>query len=237
MDSKECSSFPSELWEEILCRVPTKSLLRFKLTCKRWLALFQDKRFIYKHLTCLLEQIIRTNHMVKIINPVIEDCSSLSLPFEFQFKPEIHNMVHCDELLLCILESGLMAVWNPCLNKVRWIKSMVLSPVCCFYGIGYNGLCRDGYKILRFMNSVFTNSNAKIDIYELNSTSWKKLLMFLWIGMWFLLVEVCHSKETCIGLLKGIINPIFSSKVLTSLQKHLSFCALFPLSMLLHMIL
>ncbi|KAL1197446.1 F-box/WD-40 repeat-containing protein 1 [Cardamine amara subsp. amara] len=179
MDSKACSLFPFELWEEILCRVPTKSLLRFKLTCKRWRTLLQDKRFIYKHLTFLQEQIIRTNHMVKIINPVIQDYSSLSLPFEFQFKPEIHNMVHCDGLLLCILESGSIAVWNPCLNHVRWVKSMVSSPVCCFYGIGYNSLCRDGYKILRFMNSVFTNNNAKIDIYELNSNSWKTFTLSL----------------------------------------------------------
>lgn len=181
MDSKECSLLPSELCEEILCRVPTKSLIRLKLTCKRWLALFQDKRFIYKHLALLQEHIIRTNHMVKIINPVIGACSSLSLPNEFQVRGDIYTMVHCDGLLLCIFESGSMAVWNPCLNQVRWIKPLTSSYKGCCYGIGYDGLSRDNYKILKFVNGAFTKNEyantgsykPEVDIYEFKSNSWK----------------------------------------------------------------
>ncbi|CDY32429.1 BnaC03g42130D [Brassica napus] len=67
-------------------------------------------------------------------------------------------MIHCDGLLLCILESSAMAVWNPCLNQVRWIKPEITVDtlrhysINCFYGgIGYDGLSQDGgYKILRF---------------------------------------------------------------------------------------
>ncbi|CAN8287752.1 unnamed protein product [Cochlearia groenlandica] len=181
MDSKECSLFPFDLWEEILCRVPTKSLIRFKSTCKRWLHLFKDKRFIYKHLSLTQEHLIRINNSkVMFINPIISDasCSSLSLPNEFQGKPEIYTMIHCDGLLLCILESSAIAVWNPCLNQVRWIKPENSYPVCCFYGIGYNGLTRDGYKIMRFMNNVFSKNtgsyyNPKVDIYDFKSNSWK----------------------------------------------------------------
>ncbi|AEE76506.1 F-box and associated interaction domains-containing protein [Arabidopsis thaliana] len=182
MDSKECSLLPFELFEEILCRVPTKSLLRLKLTCKRWLALFNDKRFIYKHLALVREHIIRTNQMVKIINPVVGACSSFSLPNKFQVKGEIYTMVPCDGLLLCIFETGSMAVWNPCLNQVRWI--FLLNPSfrgCSCYGIGYDGLSRDSYKILRFVNGVFTKNEyantgsykPEVDIYELKSNSWK----------------------------------------------------------------
>ncbi|KAJ4897710.1 F-box/WD-40 repeat-containing protein 1 [Raphanus sativus] len=181
MDSNECSSLPLELCEEILCRVPTKSLIRFKLTCKRWFALFNDKRFINKHLALIEEHFIRINsdRKVTIISPMTRACSSFALPYEFQTKPDIYTMIHCDGLLLCILESSAMAVWNPCLNQVRWIKPESSYSINCFYGgIGYNGLSRDGgYKILRFGgNASFTNqyTNTMVDIYELRSNSWKK---------------------------------------------------------------
>ncbi|XP_010490001.2 PREDICTED: F-box/WD-40 repeat-containing protein 1-like [Camelina sativa] len=184
MDSKVCSLLPFELLEEILCKVPTKSLIRLKLTCKQWLALFKDKRFIYKHLALLQEHIIRTNHihMVRIINPVNGAISSLSLPHEFELKSEIHAMIHCDGLMLCILEVGPVALWNPCLQKVRWIKPLISSyPGCYIYGIGYDGLSRDGYKFLRFVNGVFTTneySNTGLDkpevyIYDFKLDSWK----------------------------------------------------------------
>ncbi|CAN6997609.1 unnamed protein product [Brassica oleracea var. botrytis] len=40
-------------------------------------------------------------------------------------------MIHYDGLLLCILESSAMAVWNPCLNQVRWIKPETELPMIC----------------------------------------------------------------------------------------------------------
>ncbi|CAA7037181.1 unnamed protein product [Microthlaspi erraticum] len=189
MDSKECSlMLPFELCEEILCRVPTKSLIRFKSTCKRWLALFKDKRFIYKHLALIQEQLVRINHYnFTIINPVLGVCSSLtSLPSEFHARPEIYTMIHCDGLFLCILQSSAMAVWNPCLRQVRWIKPEFSHRAYCSYGIGYDdGLSsRDsGYKIMRFVHSFSNKSeigslgpyNKEVDIYELNSNSWKTL--------------------------------------------------------------
>ncbi|KAG7578145.1 F-box associated interaction domain [Arabidopsis thaliana x Arabidopsis arenosa] len=118
--------------------------------------------------------------MVKIINPVIGACSSSSLPNEFQVRGRI--MAHCDGLLLCIVEPGSMAVWNPCLNQVRWIKPLTSSYRCryCCYGIGYDGLSRDNYKILRFVISVFIeNQYANTDIYEFKSNSWKTFKVFL----------------------------------------------------------
>lgn len=119
------SILTSRICEEILCRVPTKSLMRFKLACKRWLALFNDKRFVNKHLALVEEHVIRINsdRKVTIISPLTRACSSFSLPYEFQVTPDIYTMIHCDGLLLCILESSAMAVWNPCLNQVRWIKA------------------------------------------------------------------------------------------------------------------
>ncbi|XP_024012507.1 putative F-box protein At3g22710 [Eutrema salsugineum] len=43
------SDLSLDLVEEILSRVPTASLTRLRATCKRWNALFKDRRFIEKH--------------------------------------------------------------------------------------------------------------------------------------------------------------------------------------------
>ncbi|VVA98878.1 unnamed protein product [Arabis nemorensis] len=203
MDSKECSLLPFELCEEILCRVPTISLLRFKLTCKRWLELFKNKRFINKHLALIQEHFIRIDDpKVKIITPMTGACSFFSRPDEFRARPQIYTMIHCDGLLLCILESSAIAVWNPCLNQVRWIKPLSYHTACCFYGIGYDNLSRDGYKIMRFMNGVFTKNeyantgsyNPEVDIYEFNSNSWRTFRVSL----------DCHVVSRCRGVsLKG----------------------------------
>ncbi|CAG7882913.1 unnamed protein product, partial [Brassica rapa] len=198
MDSNECPSLPLELCEEILCRVPTKSLMRFKLACKRWLALFNDKRFVNKHLALVEEHFIRINsdRKVTIISPMTRACSSFPLPYEFQATPDIYTMIHCDGLLLCILESSAMAVWNPCLNQVRWIKPESSYSINCFYGgIGYDGLSQDGgYKILRFGDrDIFRNqytNTVVVDIYELKSNYWKKYKVSLdW-----------HVVKTCRGV-------------------------------------
>ncbi|ESQ47725.1 hypothetical protein EUTSA_v10022136mg [Eutrema salsugineum] len=137
MDSKEWSLLPFELCEEILCR----------LTCKRWLALFIDKRFINKH--------------VKIINPMSGACSSLSLPDEFQAKPQILAMIHCDRFII-----------NP---------ESTDHLINCFFGIGYNILSRDGYKIV----ILSSKHRYHYSIYKLNSNSWKSFKVSLdWHEVW-----------------------------------------------------
>ncbi|CAN6811677.1 unnamed protein product, partial [Brassica oleracea] len=242
LDSNECPPLPLELCEEILCRFPTKSLIRFKLTCKRWLALFIDKRFVNKHLALVEDHFIRINsdRKVTIISPMTR--SSFSLPYEFQATPDIYTMIHCDGLLLCILESSAMAVWNPCLNQVRWIKPEITVDtlrhysIDCFYGgIGYDGLSQDGgYKILRFGDRDILRNQYTITqwllIYTNSNPIPGKYIKFLWIGTWLKLVEECHSWETCIGLLNGI-KLATSSKVLISLPRHSSPWPLFPLTM------
>ncbi|KAG2241652.1 hypothetical protein Bca52824_090225 [Brassica carinata] len=49
---------PWELEENILSLIPTKSLARFRFVCKRWNALFNDKRFVNNHLSRARPQFI-----------------------------------------------------------------------------------------------------------------------------------------------------------------------------------
>ncbi|XP_010430646.1 PREDICTED: F-box/WD-40 repeat-containing protein 1-like [Camelina sativa] len=184
--SSEGSFIPPEIWEVIFGSVPAEALKRFKLTCRSWNALLKDKRFIYDHLEQVQEHIIRITDKVQIINPASNaDHSSLPLPNEFQGSGKLSDIVHCDGLLLCIFHHPKrLAVWNPCFNRVRWVtKPRKSYAVDDFYGIGYDGVSRDNYKILRIYNKDIFEDNGfptdkydpPVEIYDLKSNSWKTL--------------------------------------------------------------
>ncbi|XP_010424231.1 PREDICTED: F-box/WD-40 repeat-containing protein 1-like [Camelina sativa] len=180
--SSDGSLIPPEILESIFGSVPADDLKRFKLTCTEWNALFKDKRFIYDHLEQVKERIIRITDKVQIINPASnDDHSSLPLPNEFQGSGKLSNIVHCDGLLLCIFRHPKrLAVWNPCFNRVRWVtKPRKSYAVNDYYGIGYDGVSRDNYKILRFYNeNIFEDNRCPtgkydppVEIYDLKSNS------------------------------------------------------------------
>ncbi|KAL9306906.1 putative F-box domain-containing protein [Arabidopsis thaliana] len=50
------SNLPYDLIDEILSRVPTKSLIRLRSTCKRWNSLFDDHGFSKKHFDNAMKQ-------------------------------------------------------------------------------------------------------------------------------------------------------------------------------------
>ncbi|CAA7033132.1 unnamed protein product [Microthlaspi erraticum] len=167
-----------ELVEEILQRTPIKALFRFKSVSKQWYALFNDKRFFYKHLDHSKEGFMLSVHKsFKLFN--VEPKALLSLP-----KPdELHNcnMIHCDGLLLCSYakickdghETRKLAVWNPVLSRVIWIEPSSTYKTSDVFGFGYDNVSRDNYKILRIN---YKKAKApEIEIYEFKSKLWRSV--------------------------------------------------------------
>ncbi|CAH8337802.1 unnamed protein product [Eruca vesicaria subsp. sativa] len=186
MASSETPLLPIDIIEEIFCSIPIEYLTQFKLTCKQWHALLKDKRFIYKYLDLVQERFIRIDHTVQIINPVQGARSSSPIPEEFRNIPEISTTVHCDGLLLCRCEktrsrSCKLAVWNPFLKRIKWIKPMSFYSVNDFYGIGYSNVSRDEYKVLRIFHgeledderSVVGPCEPVIQIYDFKYNAWR----------------------------------------------------------------
>ncbi|CAA7013399.1 unnamed protein product [Microthlaspi erraticum] len=171
-------SLPLDLVEEeILHRTPIESLVRFKTTCQEWYALFNSKRFIYKHLHLSQKRSIRIfRDTFQIINPVTLDLLSLPLPAEFPHGSIF--IIHCDGLLLCSIvyekhgfgyeHHGLLAVWNPVLSsRVKLIEPMgAYRPYYDVFGFGYDN--DNKYKILRFEAIRGTG----YEMYDLNSNLW-----------------------------------------------------------------
>ncbi|CAL9214583.1 unnamed protein product, partial [Arabidopsis halleri] len=182
----------SDLVEEILSRVPARSLVRLKSTCKQWKTLITEPRFVNKHLShmrCREQQFTVFNNE-HIVSPLFgstisyvgidfnkpEKCG-MKLPFPIAFSPA-NNISHCDGLLLYVTKSMLL-VANPLLNQKRWIKcSQGFDHSMDVYGLGYIFNQSSGssdYKVVRFRCGVRIKDlyPSSVEVYAFKSDSWK----------------------------------------------------------------
>ncbi|KAJ4875695.1 F-box and associated interaction domains-containing protein [Raphanus sativus] len=171
--SKRSSLLPFELVEEILYRIPLRSLVRFKSICKQWYVLLNGKRFIYKHFDLSREQFIQLAHHNKSVNLFNLETQA---PSCLQGPPEIHRMIHCDGLLLCQCierDTSKLAVWNPVLRRFCWIERSLkfYLRLDIIHGFGYDNVSRGNYKIMRFN----VRKNSDMEIYECKSKVWRSI--------------------------------------------------------------
>ncbi|KAG7577643.1 F-box-like domain superfamily [Arabidopsis thaliana x Arabidopsis arenosa] len=175
---------PWELEEEILSRLPPRSLVRFRSVCKHWNSLFKDKRFVKKHLSRARPQFIILTESKKMYSIDIDmggtiEVRELSYDFHCQpMKTKFTTIMACDGLLFREFWKQGVAVWNPWLRQVGWIEYKDKYFHIC--GVGYDS-CRPekGYKILGYIICIRRVSDSlqegydKVAIYECASQALK----------------------------------------------------------------
>ncbi|ESQ52283.1 hypothetical protein EUTSA_v10017596mg [Eutrema salsugineum] len=170
MANKE--KLPWDLIEEILTRVPPKSLVRFKIVSKQWNALFIDKRFINKHKK-MFRFILRTRSKIYSvsINPKIE-VRELTLDIPGLDTHQIpKKLIDCNEFLLCRMDKGAV-IWNPWLRQTTWIKSEVNQPNLVFNALGYDN--NNGYKTLASYRKELDPATLTCwKTHDLSSDAWR----------------------------------------------------------------
>ncbi|KAF3587971.1 hypothetical protein F2Q69_00031350 [Brassica cretica] len=148
---------PWDLVIEILSRVPTTSLRRLRLTCKRWNALFKDQEFIEKHLDKAPKQC-----KVLMLSDSKVDSMNVNLN-------GIHDNVVDPQTHLRLV------VWNPCTGQIRWIPYSDRYKHGSQFALGYeNNKSCETYKILRYSLDL---DKQVVDhgIYDFESHLWKHL--------------------------------------------------------------
>lgn len=160
-----------DLVEEILSWVPSKSLKRFRCTCKQWETLISEPRFINKHLFNMRgreKQFTVFNDVTLASHSSGSTVSCVGIEFDELNEPRLNmrafeplqsssllvmNMYHCDGLLLYVMRSKLL-VLNPLLKQGRWIKYGKMDHSLDAYGLGYvssnRPSCDNDYKMVRF---------------------------------------------------------------------------------------
>ncbi|CAH8261529.1 unnamed protein product [Arabidopsis lyrata] len=181
----EWRSLPVELQEEILSRVPAKSLARLRSTSKRWNALLKSGRFAKIHsaiapaesLIIMLKDSrvylasVNLHGVHNNVSPSFELGSRLYLK-----DPHICNVFHCDGLLLmCTIKENRLEVWNPCSGETKLIKPrQSYYKESDLYALGYDNRssCKK-YKVLRpDLRSPF---HGEYEIYDFTNDSWRVL--------------------------------------------------------------
>ncbi|KAJ4903688.1 F-box protein [Raphanus sativus] len=158
---------PWELIEEILYRVPLKSLVRLSVVCKRWNIILDDKRFINNHKETFRFILATESKIYSVsIDPkiVVRELPLDTLGLEYQ-KPK--TLVDCDEFLICNMDKGAF-VWNP------WLKQSecIAHPSSRLEGICYNGSNRRS-EVSRYKTIWYSNKEWKIHDFAFGT--WKNV--------------------------------------------------------------
>ncbi|CAA7012907.1 unnamed protein product [Microthlaspi erraticum] len=191
----ERKSIHWDLVEEILSRVPVKSVARLRSTSKEWNTLLKSGSFAKKHsanapkesLTIMLLDsrvfLVKVNlHGIHDgFAPSVKVAGQFNLrdPFSKHSQVHIDNIYHCVEgLLLCTTnENRLLVVWNPCSGETKWIKPRESYTKFDDYALGYDNesSCKN-YKILRMIRPASLLVN-ECEIYDFASDSWRVLVV------------------------------------------------------------
>ncbi|CAH8330120.1 unnamed protein product [Eruca vesicaria subsp. sativa] len=175
---------PCELEEEILVRLPLRSLVRLRTVCQRWNALVENHFSRCRPGFLFLGS--PKNYSIDIINPnSIDPTIQLhELPYSDMPYPELHyrrtTIKACDELLLCNDDGYgrvLSALWNPWLGQFKQIKNGVEK--FHYIGLGYEVTGRNNkvYKILGYFDDAVPGREAyrRVAIYECASHVFKHI--------------------------------------------------------------
>ncbi|XP_059284690.1 F-box/kelch-repeat protein At3g23880-like [Lycium ferocissimum] len=186
-------NLPPELINEILLRLPVKSLLRLTCVSKSWLALISNHAFIKTHLRLSANNENNSHHklMLRYNQPKypLKGCSFRSLIYESVTEAsDLDCLVKNGHSLrivgsvngLVFLSSGAkeLLLWNPAIRKYKKFpdyKPRLKSTIrCVTYGFGYDEF-RDDYKVVGIFRLYEYDSldHVEVGIYSLSSDSWR----------------------------------------------------------------
>ncbi|KAG7604528.1 F-box protein [Arabidopsis thaliana] len=185
-----------DLIEEIISRVPLRSMKAVRLTCKSWNNISKSEIFTKMQIDKATTREGKTMmisvmpHNLSLMSVAVDDVDP-SVEFKGQLsflcnQVSIHKVIHCEGLLLCFLKDHTrVVVWNPYSGQTRWIKLRNPHPPSPSqwdwfkYALGYEdkGSCRS-VKFLRFLDYLPEepeNQNVCYEIYDFDSDLWTTL--------------------------------------------------------------
>ncbi|XP_071703156.1 F-box protein CPR1-like [Rutidosis leptorrhynchoides] len=182
---------PEDVIIDILSRVPTRYILRFKSVSKSWYALFQNPNFISKHFqnqsTTSDPSFLFSPEKSTTLTPtsdhnvvlILSDSSYKSIKIPINMSKPFDVYGSCNGLIcLGVLPVGsIILLWNPATGV---FKDLPISPVGRFrndpsrvvLSFGFDDVVKD-YKVLRILHYDF--QFKQVEIYSLNTNSWREI--------------------------------------------------------------
>ncbi|KAJ6293093.1 hypothetical protein OIU78_025132 [Salix suchowensis] len=186
---------PEDLIQEILFKLPIKSLVRCTSLSRTWNSLIKSPAFISKHrqrtisstyhqslfLLRLCSKEREEQYSLRLDNQDFNEHMQLHFPFE-SFESYFHVIGSCNGLI-CLAKvirrfTVSFIFWNPLIQKYVNIEPRILGHLYSFVGFGYDSRAND-YKLIRMVNfqkSKFLSENfPKMELYSLNEGSWRSI--------------------------------------------------------------
>lgn len=183
---------PEDILTDILLRLPSKSLIRFRCVCKSWRDLIGSSGFGRSHLNRNVAK--RSNsyliayHHSSIDEPGLRQHSLFSNEtFEPCFKLK-HSLWTKEEFqiygssngLVCISDQELhqnsrICIWNPSIGKSRTlpnIEQRLPYTHLITLSFGFHPELNE-YKVVRTVHQI--KSPSEVEVYTLSTDSWKRI--------------------------------------------------------------
>ncbi|GJR36946.1 putative F-box domain-containing protein [Tanacetum coccineum] len=177
---------PLEIQEEIMKRLPIKSLIRFISVSKPWKSLIRSSKFIANYRvqkSCLLvsygdteDEYYTNTKYLSIADDVTfpQRKLDLTLPMSLNTHRQLFN-IGSSHGLLCISYGNMVVLWNPTIKKtVSIYVHDVLNnlPYETIYGFGF---CPDTYdpKLVKSIFNQKLGESHTVEVYTLSSRVWR----------------------------------------------------------------
>ncbi|KAL3507421.1 hypothetical protein ACH5RR_032803 [Cinchona calisaya] len=184
---------PDELVNEILKRLPVKSLSRFKCVSKSWLSLISSPQFIRDHLEInrdnqrvLIKSYAGSGHSVKHCSLDCLLSDEISTDVVINDYPNLEGPLLCITIvggfdgLVCIRANQNLFLWNPSTGKSNKLLDLGIKydNYCAFFGFGYD-VINDDYKVVAITCPLDEYGVAyevlQFNVYGIKNESWRRV--------------------------------------------------------------
>ncbi|XP_057787283.1 F-box/kelch-repeat protein At3g23880-like [Salvia miltiorrhiza] len=186
---------PEEIIQDILLRLPVKSLLKSRCVSKSWNSLISSSRFVNTHLKRSAENADFANHRIifTLINPSfnLKQCSVNSLmcePLTVASNVDYPNKTphsavwvvgSCNGIICVAIDEKDVFLWNPATRKSKQLPPAGVEMKPGFYyiwGFGYSESEVD-YKVVGLFCAYGDGGlqESVVKIYSLRANSWKRI--------------------------------------------------------------
>lgn len=184
---------PIDVIIDILCRLPAKSLLRFRTVSKQFYSLIDSKDFIDRHLhhQSSRQKLLLCGKRLSLLsvdlNNSVDNAIRLDLPLE-NWRNRFVVIGSCDGLIALLnYDSDRIALWNVSTKKYHLLPQFLRDADDLMAGQHVYGFGRhaDDYRLVRIAN-YFAVGVTEICMYSLKSNCWRMIDNFLPYSSYFL---------------------------------------------------
>ncbi|XP_074284049.1 F-box/kelch-repeat protein At3g23880-like [Silene latifolia] len=180
--------FDDLITQNILTRLPIKSVIQFKLVSKLWYSTlssskFGNTHFKFHHPSPTLSLLIRSNdefYFLSCENDEQFDVKLVNFEVDFDVGNEILVLVGSCNGLVCLgsISSYLFILWNPITRDFRKYLDLEMSNFSTrgwmvTWGFGYVSAVGD-YKIVRICKNV-KGQSFKVRVFSIKSDKWRRI--------------------------------------------------------------